>query len=882
MKQNCGCCSGVEVVTPQPEANRPGLPAISYRAGTYATFFESMVARLSSFAELRGLTTRESSDPSIALLDAWAVVADVLTFYQERIANEHYLRTATERRSVLELARAIGYELAPGVSASTSLAFELETAATAPRSAMVPAGTKVQSIPAKDEKPQLYETSAALVARGAWNEIPVRWRGTRLPRAGGNDVFLAGVSTGLVPGDALLLVGKERIDSATSDRWDFRRVLRVEPVADPRDVARSYTRIEFDGPLGRTPAQVDVRVYGLRQRVGLFGGNAPDFNLLPKTVRDEIKDAAAAVTVETRKSKPDTRGVDEFRIDRRAGEFGKLGAPDEWPNFNIGYSASTPATLDTLFLDNVYTAAMKGTWLVVTTDDAPEELYRIEAASESGKACFAVSGKSMRVRLRGKTDALVSKTFWNKLREIAVFLQTEEYTLAERPVSTALATGNETLDLEVALTGDDALPPGRTLIVSGEDPSTGAAVAEVVSLVASSPLSEAGADPRTRLTLATRLTRSYRPRSAVVLANVVEATHGETMLRKLPNGSFVTEVLGSGDGSLPFQKFVLKQKPLTYVSAVTMSGRASTLRIRVDGVLWREVPSFYGVGPDERVYIVRLDDDGKVAVQFGNGRTGARLPTGSENVTAVYRVGTGLEGLVDAGQLTLLMSRPLGVKEVRNPLASSGADDPERLADARANAPLTVLTLDRVVSLLDYEDFARAFAGIGKASVTLLWTGQTQTIHVTVALADGRAPDETSRTMTDLRGAVDKARHNLRSVLVQGYVGKPFRVTAKIAVDPAHETDVVLRAVTDALLAHFAFAKRSFAQDVTESEAIAVMQSVKGVVFVDLDVLNLVVGGTAVGGRLEASPARLEGTTVRAAELLTLAAADIHLTARAP
>ncbi len=36
-----------------------------------------------------------------------AALADVLTFYQERIANEGYLRTATERRSILELAREI-------------------------------------------------------------------------------------------------------------------------------------------------------------------------------------------------------------------------------------------------------------------------------------------------------------------------------------------------------------------------------------------------------------------------------------------------------------------------------------------------------------------------------------------------------------------------------------------------------------------------------------------------------------------------------------------------------------------------------------------------------------------------------------------------------
>ena len=55
-------------------------------------------------------------------------LGDVLTFYQERIANESYLRTATERLSVLELARLIDYQLRPGVAASTYLAFTLEDA----------------------------------------------------------------------------------------------------------------------------------------------------------------------------------------------------------------------------------------------------------------------------------------------------------------------------------------------------------------------------------------------------------------------------------------------------------------------------------------------------------------------------------------------------------------------------------------------------------------------------------------------------------------------------------------------------------------------------------------------------------------------------------
>src|SRR6266700_621887 len=128
MNELCGCCEGVEQLTPITIANRPGLDALVYRVGTHASFLETMLARLSNsdFPELRGLTIRSAEDPSIALLDAWATVADVLTFYQERIANEGYLRTAIERRSVLELARLVGYTLKPGVAATVYLAYTID------------------------------------------------------------------------------------------------------------------------------------------------------------------------------------------------------------------------------------------------------------------------------------------------------------------------------------------------------------------------------------------------------------------------------------------------------------------------------------------------------------------------------------------------------------------------------------------------------------------------------------------------------------------------------------------------------------------------------------------------------------------------------------
>src|SRR5439155_24026000 len=135
----------------------------------------------------------------------------------------------------------------------------------------------------------------------------------------------------------------------------------------------------------------------------------------------------------------------------------------------------------------------------------------------------------------------------------------------------------------------------------------------------------------------------------------------------------VKETLGGGDARQTYQRFTLLQPPLTFVSAATPSGAESTLEVRVNDLLWHEVPAFFGHGPEERIYVTRVEDEEKSTVIFGDGKTGARLPTGQENVKATYRKGIGLSGLVKADQLTQLMTRPLGVKGVTNPIESSGA-----------------------------------------------------------------------------------------------------------------------------------------------------------------------------------------------------------------
>ena len=204
----CGCCAGLTQETPQAITNRPALSEVSYRAGTYSTFLGSMLAALSDpdLPALAALRTRDSSDFTVALLDSWAVSLDILTFYQERFANEAFLRTAIDQRSAFELARLIGYVPSPGVASSAVLAFTLSTAAGSPDNVLIPAGTRVQSVPGPGQKPQIFETSSDLTAVIALNAIPAQTHLAWQLNPGDTSTWISGSDNNVNVGDALLFI----------------------------------------------------------------------------------------------------------------------------------------------------------------------------------------------------------------------------------------------------------------------------------------------------------------------------------------------------------------------------------------------------------------------------------------------------------------------------------------------------------------------------------------------------------------------------------------------------------------------------------------------------------------------------------------------------
>ncbi|MFI6449612.1 putative baseplate assembly protein [Kitasatospora sp. NPDC050543] len=892
----CGCRAGTG--TPARHAaspaNPPGLPALRLRVGTHPTFLTAMLDRLAA-ADLpgtAGLTTRRTDDPAIVLCDAWAAVADVLTFYQERIGNEGYLRTATEARSVHELTRLVGYRPRPGVAAGTHLSFTLESGHTE----VVPAGTKVQSLPGPGELSQAYETSAPLPALAAANRLPVRTTRPQVITTGNAatlpELWFEGIATRLRTNDLLLI---RTAGSCGGFHCESRRVSTVE-----EDAEHLRTRVVLAGGEQQPPPPWH-QIQDLDQLVELLTGPPEDeaprvptartsdarlrlAELLHPELAGALHTAWAGATV----TGPPTAEVYALRL--AAPLFGynaarkptyqrnRLLPMEQWLDWDMtqnsdgeSESAPLPETADVIHLDNPYQDIRGGTLAVVALRDTGQsDDRRAEPGAESftvlgndpeapfavdlvARSAYGLAARTTRITL-GPGDDWPAPTTMDELRRITVHAAAELLPLAELPITEPVQ--GRVIELGTLI---DGLESGRLLVVSGERADlpgvTGVTAAEpariaevyqgraaprIESLSAADAQGPTAADARSVgesdarrlasadvpgernhsfLLLEHPLTHRYRRDTVTVHGNVVHATHGETR----------TEVLGSGDASVPNQRFALRSGPLTYVSAPTPTGVESTLQVTVDAVRWPERPWFLGLGPDDRGYVTESDEHTGTGVVFPDGTQGRRPPTGSENIRARYRTGIGRSGNTGAGRITLLATKPLGVRDVVNPLPATGGADPERPDQARAGAPLPLKTLDRLVSLSDYADFARAFAGVGKAAADRLADGRGGLIAVTVTGVDGALLLPDSDVIGNLRTALRRFGDPAVRIRVLPAERLLVSVDARVRLLPDRQWASVAPALAAALLDTFGPVRRELAQDLPLSEVVAVLQSVPGV-----------------------------------------------------
>jgi len=878
----CGCCAGVAVETPQVECNAPGQPAIAYRTGTWSTFKQSMLARLSSsdYPALDPLKTRDEDDFSIALLDASSVMLDTLTFYQERLANESYLRTATQLRSFIELSRLIGYSPAPGVAALTYLSFTLKAVQGQPPNPSTPAitvprGTQVQSVPAQGQTAQTFETNADILAKPDWNALPVLTSSIWHP-PGHNSLFLAGTATKLNPGDALLILGIAREDWTPSDtpseQWDVVFLNQVVP-----DTQNNITLVGWDKRLfhgtgsGHSPGPsswTTAKVFAFRQKAALFGNNAPNPALF--TNANNTSQTSMPLLINDCVS------------------------PWQW----IWNSFSIQDASD-IYLDATYSKITVGSWFALVVDDVAQ-LYKVAAATTQSLAQYALSAKV--TTLSADFDDPNIQDF--PLQGTAVLAQSDQLTLAQQPfdhplygsivelaslrpdlaavqaialTGTAQKLSVSTLKNELVFVPDDGsadlnLGPGDIVTVidptplplikscglvpdwhdrhkkidlrvsdaSGRtgtvhaalrdftlaDASTSDPAIQEVALVSSTKF-YAHPYPHTQLLLVNPLRNCYNRDVTTVNANVGLASAGST----------VSEIMGSGSASTSDQTFNLKQKPLTYVQAVTPTGRQSTLEVIANGVPWTQVPTLYEQNGAAQVYSVLDQQGGATTVLFGDGIEGATLPTGQNNIQAKYRVGSGAAGNVASGTITTLIDRPLGVSGVINPEAATGGQDAQSLSQIQQNAPHSVLTLGRAVSLVDYQNFAATYAGIAKANAIWIPSGTARGVFLTVAGVDGAALLPGNPTLAQLVAALQAYGNPLIPINAYSFLETLFSVKADLTYQPnANQSTIgaVNNAVIAALQEQYSFANRTFGQGVTADEVSTFIQAVPGVVAVNV------------------------------------------------
>jgi hypothetical protein len=891
----CGCCSGISVQTPQLETNLPGLPSIAYRAGTWATFKASMLARLSSaqYPALAALKTRDDDDFTIALLDATSVVLDILTFYQERLANESFLRTATQLQSLTELVRLIGYQPAPGVAASTYLAFTLSAPTGLPtdpsaQAITIPKGTQVQSAPTQGQTPQTFETSFDILAKSDWNALPVQTGVPWMPRTGDQSVYLQGTATQLQPGDAFLVVGDERLKNPASERWDLRVVNAVQTDSVIGRTYVTWTEGLGDSSAGIAPASRNPKFYALRQRAALFGYNALNPLMLTHRIRVQL---------------------------------GALLSGNEW-KFGISSADGTDLAANNLVdLDAVYSKLAVRGWLALIVPDKQTtrtpagfvSLCLINSVTSISRSDYAMSAKISRVASDAQPNL---PTYYSATRSTSILTQSEELAPAEQPlayplygafidlkearpdlaavralaiygksqklsVNTAAAPlfftpDDGTVDLRLnpgdmvsifdpvhlPLGSDGSIPDWSTtsgkrkLRVLDSSGRTGTLTARLsdftlvpakkddpviqeFALVSSVSIVTAPY-PHTRIHLASELLNCYDRTATTVNANVGLATQGMS----------VSEILGNGSAATPNQEFSLKQIPLTFVQAPTPTGSQSTLNVTVNAVAWNEVPSLYQQAPSGQVFATLNQPGGHTDILFGDGVEGATLPTGQNNVQAHYRVGSGLSGNVPAGSITTLVDRPLGVSGVNNPQAATGGQDAQSVNDVRSNAPLSVLTLGRAVSITDYQNYATSFAGIAKASAIWIPSGPGRGVFITVAGAGGSALPSGSPTLDNLITSLHNYGNPLIPIHAVSFLETLFGLHADLKYDPAYDSATVKAAVLGMLRQSYSFQARGFGQGVSSDEVAALIQGVSGVVAVN--VTNLKVGATSTAGDISA------------------------------
>ena len=719
---------------PRKIQNRPGLAHINYRVGNYADIREALFRNLDKSDKLSDWTHRGADDPGIALLEGAAILGDILTFYQELYANEAYLRTARWRESIADLVRLVGYRLSPGLGGRATFAFEVKGA----KPVTVPKNFPVKAEVTGLDKPADFETTDALTAFPWLSRFnlfrPLLWHNVT-PQT--TEFYIQSPDQVTSPvelkeGDRLLVgdasgSGPQRLDNAEVVIVDSTRVLH------------GTTLIKIKGALKRTSSAFTVTALKLGRTFHHFGHASAQKIVTPP----------AQVTATT--SKPDSNGATTTTTN--------IPPPTEKSiTFNREINATT------------YSAPYYGFTRIVEPPLGKKE-FPLDAEVQDLAAGVPFVVQAATFKLAGAVYYYGDYTFVSTIAGV----KSVSATWGTLTSTTSLVTLKDSLETPPAATSYYAADIRTFLMheVIGPQMTLRAAPREDLTTPQGFGLLFYGTHPQAQDLLGRRLffePPGKKPFTATVTAVEPEylpslatrervrlITFGQTFdYADFPNENPTANVygnlvdatqgkleaeaaLGNGDSRQVFQLFKVPKAPLTYLLSLGASPpETPELEIYVNDRLWKMVPTLFGHEYDEEIYIVREDAAGDSWVQFGDGKTGARLPSGVKNVKAKYRTGTGAYGELKPDTKVQGGARLDKLDKIQMPGVAEGGSTPEDGDNARDAAPGKIQSLGRIVSLKDFESETLAISGVTAASASWEIVNNIASVFITVLMETGR------------------------------------------------------------------------------------------------------------------------------------------------
>lgn len=667
-----------------------GLSDLPRQIGLFPEFRDALLAAIPGQPALNGWRARRQDDFGVMLLEMWAYCCDVLSFYDETIANECYVRTARQRASLRRLVGLLGYLPRPALAASVNLAL----LADGRQPVSLPAGIAFRSSAFSGNAPQVFEMDEPAVLAPQNNRLilnqvrPTRFTG------GGSSLLIQPGDANVIAGDSVMLLQ----DSAPIHVCHVASTAKITG-----DDGGTYVSLGLDNPVPGCDASVSqLQLNKALRKAGLW--NMPNYS--PYSAMESER---AIVNV------GNVLFLNGVYPDLKNGDLILVASGQEVRWFSIEVTVAMMQCTD----DNSTS---------ITQDETTYTIYPPTSQIPATRIALDVDLNDPSREPAGASD-------WDSApEELTVYYNFAKAGTIVLEASPVLAVGDE---LSVSGTSELVTATGNFLLADADQNGVGFGGTLNAASRVLSPDQDASWDP---------------PLIAPVtlFGNVVGASRGQTV-------SY--EIVGSGDASVPSLSFQLKKKPLTYLADNSGSndlGAASTLKLYVNNVLWKEVPSFFGAGPGDWVYIVRQNDDGDSVITGGDGVRGARFPTGTNNLVAFYRYGAGAAS-PPAGGITQLAKPVPGVKSVYNPVAALPGADAQDADNLRNYAPKSALLLGRAVSIQDFEAAAATVPGVRAVQAQWYWNLERQQPVVQIWVIGPDADDFRSKVLQMLHALCDPA-----------------------------------------------------------------------------------------------------------------------------